>query len=124
MDDPFIILSESSRFELYPSFFEISSLAVLRVVFGCAFKEPSRNSDTISRLKVFVFEERLSAKTAWDNASLAFQHGYRAVDFIWNAYEKKEADRQNKKLFAEVKRCKKKYERWGKVINIIKEYMK
>ena len=106
MDKPFMILGYSYQIELNPCFFDEASLPNIRKAVGCLFQNPLANRKTAHDLHAYLVARQAEAKEAWTEASHIYQNEYRLLQ-----------DLHNRRLLAEVKRCKAAYERWGKIIN-------
>lgn len=99
-------------------FFTQATLAKQKKLLGYVFQEPWRNEETIRTLDAYLPQKQAQAKDAWDNASKRYQKEYTGTQFRYDltANQKRTIEAANRKMLNEVKRCKAKYERWGKII--------
>ena len=99
-------------------FFTQATLAKQKKLFGYVFQEPWRNEETIRTLDAYLPQKQAQAKDAWENASKRYQKEYTGTQFRYDltANQKRTIEAANRKMLNEVKRCKAKYERWGKII--------
>lgn len=99
-------------------FFTQATLAKQKKLLGYVFQEPWRNEETIRILDAYLPQKQAQAKDAWENASKRYQNEYTGTQFRYNltANQKRTIEAANRKMLNEVKRCKAKYERWGKII--------
>ena len=99
-------------------FFTQATLAKQKKLLGCVFQEPQRNEKTIRTLDAYLPQKQAQAKDAWENASKRYQNEYTGTQFRYDltANQKRTIEAANRKMLNEVKRCKAKYERWGKII--------
>ena len=99
-------------------FFTQATLAKQKKLLGYVFQEPWRNEETIRTLDAYLPQKQAQAKDAWENASKRYQNEYTGTQFRYDltAQQKRTIEAANRKMLNEVKRCKAKYERWGKII--------
>ena len=99
-------------------FFTQATLAKQKKLLGYVFQEPWRNEETISTLGTYLPQKQAEAKEAWEAASKRYQDEYISTQFRYDltAQQKRTVEAANRKMLNEVKRCKTKYERWGKII--------
>ena len=99
-------------------FFTQATLAKQKKLLGYVFQEPWRNEETIRTLDAYLPQKQAQAKDAWENASKRYQNEYTGTQFRYDltANQKRTIEAANRKMLNEVKRCKAKYERWGKII--------
>lgn len=99
-------------------FFTQATLAKQKKLLGYVFQEPWRNEETIRTLDAYLPQKQARAKDAWENASKRYQKEYTGTQFRYDltANQKRTIEAANRKMLNEVKRCKAKYERWGKII--------
>lgn len=99
-------------------FFTQATLAKQKKLLGYVFQEPWRNEETIRILDAYLPQKQAQAKDAWENASKRYQNEYTGTQFRYDltANQKRIIEAANRKMLNEVKRCKAKYERWGKII--------
>ena len=99
-------------------FFTQATLAKQKKLLGYVFQEPWRNEETIRILDAYLPQKQAQAKDAWENASKRYQNEYTGTQFRYDltANQKRTIEAANRKMLNEVKRCKAKYERWGKII--------
>lgn len=99
-------------------FFTQATLAKQKKLLGYVFQEPWRNEETIRTLDAYLPQKQARAKDAWENASKHYQNEYTGTQFRYDltANQKRAIEAANRKMLNEVKRCKAKYERWGKII--------
>lgn len=99
-------------------FFTQATLAKQKKLLGYVFQEPWRNEETIRILDAYLPQKQAQAKDAWENASKRYQNEYTGTQFRYDltANQKRTTEAANRKMLNEVKRCKSKYERWGKII--------
>lgn len=99
-------------------FFTQATLAKQKKLLGYVFQEPWRNEETIRTLDAYLPQKQAQAKDAWENASKRYQKEYTGTQFRYDltANQKRTIEAANRKMLNEVKRCKAKYERWGKII--------
>ena len=99
-------------------FFTQATLAKQKKLLGYVFQEPWRNEETIRTLDAYLPQKQEQAKDAWENASKRYQNEYTCTQFRYylTANQKRTIEAANRKMLNEVKRCKAKYERWGKII--------
>lgn len=99
-------------------FFTQATLAKQKKLLGYVFQEPWRNGETIRILDAYLPQKQAQAKDAWENASKRYQNEYTGTQFRYDltANQKRTIEAANRKMLNEVKRCKAKYERWGKII--------
>lgn len=99
-------------------FFTQATLAKQKKLLGYVFQEPWRNEETIRILDAYLPQKQAQAKDAWENASKRYQNEYTGTQFRYylTANQKRTIEAANRKMLNEVKRCKAKYERWGKII--------
>lgn len=99
-------------------FFTQATLAKQKKLLGYVFQEPWRNEETIRTLDAYLPQKQAQAKDAWENASKRYQNEYTGTQFRYylTANQKRTIEAANRKMLNEVKRCKTKYERWGKII--------
>lgn len=99
-------------------FFTQATLAKQKKLLGYVFQEPWRNEETIRTLDAYLPQKQEQAKDAWENASKRYQNEYTGTQFRYDltANQKRTIEAANRKMLNEVKRCKAKYERWGKII--------
>lgn len=99
-------------------FFTQATLAKQKKLLGYVFQEPWRNEETIRTLDAYLPQKQAQAKDAWENASKRYQKEYTGTQFRYDltANQKRTIEAANRKMLNEVKRCKTKYERWGKII--------
>ena len=99
-------------------FFTQATLAKQKKLLGYVFQEPWRNEETIRILDAYLPQKQAQAKDAWENASKRYQKEYTGTQFRYDltANQKRTIEAANRKMLNEVKRCKAKYERWGKII--------
>ena len=99
-------------------FFTQATLAKQKKLLGYVFQEPWRNEETIRTLDAYLPQKQAQAKDAWENASKRYQNEYTSTQFRYDltANQKRTIEAANRKMLNEVKRCKAKYERWGKII--------
>ena len=99
-------------------FFTQATLAKQKKLLGYVFQEPWRNEETIRTLDAYLPQKQAQAKDAWENASKRYQNEYTGTQFRYDltANQKRIIEAANRKMLNEVKRCKAKYERWGKII--------
>lgn len=99
-------------------FFTQATLAKQKKLLGYVFQEPWRNEETIRILDAYLPQKQVQAKDAWENASKRYQNEYTGTQFRYDltANQKRTIEAANRKMLNEVKRCKAKYERWGKII--------
>lgn len=99
-------------------FFTQATLAKQKKLLGYVFQEPWRNEETIRTLDAYLPQKQAQAKDAWENASKRYQKEYTGTQFRYDltANQKWTIEAANRKMLNEVKRCKAKYERWGKII--------
>lgn len=99
-------------------FFTQATLAKQKKLLGYVFQEPWRNEETIRTLDAYLPQKQAQAKDAWENASKRYQNEYTGTQFRYDltANQKRTIEAANRKMLNEVKRCKTKYERWGKII--------
>lgn len=99
-------------------FFTQATLAKQKKLLGYVFQEPWRNEETIRTLDAYLPQKQARAKDAWENASKRYQNEYTGTQFRYDltANQKRTIEAANRKMLNEVKRCKAKYERWGKII--------
>ncbi len=99
-------------------FFTQATLAKQKKLLGYVFQEPWRNEETIRILDAYLPQKQAQAKDAWENASKRYQNEYTGTQFRCDltANQKRTIEAANRKMLNEVKRCKAKYERWGKII--------
>lgn len=99
-------------------FFTQATLAKQKKLLGYVFQEPWRNEETIRILDAYLPQKQAQAKDAWENASKRYQNEYTGTQFRYDltAQQKRTIEAANRKMLNEVKRCKAKYERWGKII--------
>ena len=99
-------------------FFTQATLAKQKKLLGYVFQEPWRNEETIRTLDAYLPQKQEQAKDAWENASKRYQNEYTGTQFRYDltANQKQTIEAANRKMLNEVKRCKAKYERWGKII--------
>ena len=99
-------------------FFTQATLAKQKKLLGYVFQEPWRNEETIRILDAYLPQKQAQAKDAWENASKRYQNEYTGTQFHYDlaANQKRTIEAANRKMLNEVKRCKAKYERWGKII--------
>ena len=99
-------------------FFTQATLAKQKKLLGYVFQEPWRNEETIRILDAYLPQKQAQAKDAWENASKRYQNEYTGTQFRYDltANQKRTVEAANRKMLNEVKRCKAKYERWGKII--------
>ena len=75
------------------------------------------NEETVAVLDAYIPEWVAEHKQGWADASKVFSNGYRDTKFMnASAKEKSAVKRENDRLYAEVKRQKKAYERSEKVL--------
>ena len=116
MNEPITVLVERCTMQINTdAFFTTASLARQKKLLGYVFQEPWRNEKTIDTLSTYLPQKQAEAKEAWAEASRAYQNGYRLPQ-NHPGQNARYIERENKHLMAEVKRCKTKYERWGKII--------
>ena len=112
----------SGRYQLYlPKILDKIPLADLRKkVFDWLFKNlwvDPVNEETVAVLDAYIPEWVAEHKQGWADASKVFSNGYRDTKFMnASAKEKSAVKRENDRLYAEVKRQKKAYERSEKVL--------
>lgn len=99
-------------------FFTQATLAKQKKLLGYVFQEPWRNEETIRILDAYLPQKQAQAKDAWENASKRYQNEYTGTQFRYDltANQRRTIEAANRKMLNEVKRCKAKYERWGKII--------
>ena len=99
-------------------FFTQATLAKQKKLLGYVFQEPWRNEETIRTLDAYLPQKQAQAKDAWENASKRYQNEYTGTQFRYDltANQKRTIEAANRKMLNKVKRCKAKYERWGKII--------
>lgn len=99
-------------------FFTQATLAKQKKLLGYVFQEPWRNEETIRTLDAYLPQKQAQAKDAWENASKRYQNEYTGTQFRYDltAQQKRTIEAANRKMLNEVKRCKAKYERWGKTV--------
>lgn len=99
-------------------FFTQATLAKQKKLLGYVFQEPWRNEETIRTLDAYLPQKQAQAKDAWENASKRYQNEYTGTQFRYDltANQKRIIEAANRKMLNEVKRCKAKYERWGKTV--------
>ena len=99
-------------------FFTQATLAKQKKLLGYVFQEPWRNEETIRILDAYLPQKQAQAKDAWENASKRYQNEYTGTQFRYDltANQKRTIEAANRKMLNEVKRCKAKYERCGKII--------
>ena len=99
-------------------FFTQATLAKQKKLLGYVFQEPWRNEETIRILDAYLPQKQAQAKDAWENASKRYQKEYTSTQSRYDltANQKRTIEAANRKMLNEVKRCKAKYERWGKII--------
>ena len=99
-------------------FFTQATPAKQKKLLGYVFREPWRNEETIRTLDAYLPQKQAQAKDAWENASKRYQNEYTGTQFRYDltANQKRTIEAANRKMLNEVKRCKAKYERWGKII--------
>jgi hypothetical protein len=115
----FTILVERGVIQINPdTFFEKAPLTNIKKLLKLVFQEYWRNKETIVSLNAYLPQKQAEAKEAWAAASRVYQNGYTDVKFRYEltSKQKQTAEVTNRRLLAEVKRCKTRYERWGKII--------
>ena len=85
MDEPFVILVDRCRMELYPSFFDSATLANIRKALKYLFQQPWRNEETIARLGEHLTKKTAETKEAYRQAS---QKDARTAKTIYERYTK------------------------------------
>lgn len=116
MNEPLTVLVERCTMQIYPdAFFSRPDISKAKKLLGYVFQEPWRNKETISTLGTYFPQKQAEAKAEWATASKEYQDGYKLPQ-NHPGQNARYIESQNKKLLAEVKRCKTKYERWGKII--------
>lgn len=105
-------------------FFDNSTLTNIRKLFRYVFHEPWRNDETIRTLDAYLPQKHAQAKEAWERASKRYQNEYTDArsHYYLTAQQKRRVEAANRKMLNEVKRCKSKYERWGKIIAYYEMY--
>ena len=99
-------------------FFTQATLAKQKKLLGYVFQEPWRNEETIRILDAYLPQKQAQAEDAWENASKRYQNEDPGAQCRYDltANQKRTIEAANRKMLNEVKRCKAKYERWGKII--------
>lgn len=119
MNNQITVLVESCTMQInIDPFFTQATLAKQKKLLGYVFQEPWRNEETIRTLDAYLPQKQAQAKDAWENASKRYQNEYTGTQFRYDltANQKRTIEAANRKMLNEVKRCKAKYERWGKII--------
>lgn len=101
----------------YPKALKDISLTNLKKLFALMFGESWRNAEAIEQTEKAIQDSVAEAKSDWDKASKSYTDGYKSDSFdpFMTDKQKRLIQRENKRLFAGVKRSKNAYERFVKV---------
>lgn len=99
-------------------FFAQATLAGQKKLIKYMFQEPWRNEKSAGMLGIYLQQKQAEAKDAWAVASSKYQNEYRTTKFLFNptVAQKRSVETANRKMLNEVKRCRTKFERYGKII--------
>lgn len=106
------------QINLDPFFERSAQLAKQKRLLEYVFREPCRNEKAISILDVYLPQKQAEARADWTSASKQYEDGYISTKYRCDltAGEIQAAETANRKMLNKVKRCKSKYEHWGKLI--------
>ncbi|NCB31427.1 MAG: hypothetical protein EOM66_08470 [Clostridia bacterium] len=118
MAEQVTVLVERCTMQIFlDPFFESSTQSNIKRMLRYVFQEPWRNEETIAVLGAYFPQKISEAKAHWAAASKKCQDDYVCTNlhYEWTAQQKHHAECGNKRRLAEVKSCKRKYERWLKI---------
>lgn len=100
------------------AFFTQATLAKQKRLLGYVFQEPWRNEETISTLGTYLPQKR---DEAWQVLMDAYFRNIKERTSTkyrndLTAKQKRAAEVANRKLLNNIKRCRTRYKRWGKII--------
>lgn len=115
----FTVLVERCVMQINPDpFFDNSTFANIRKLFRYVFQEPWRNEETIAALTEYLPAKVEAAAKQWRTASDTYRNEYIDTKFRHEltAQQKRKIEVENRRKYAEVKRCKAKFERYTKIL--------
>lgn len=108
---------------LYEDYLKQRPLSVIKKLMRIAYDNFSLNSHDIRKIWHYVLSEQDTKRQKWHEESKTYKEEYVALQFLFDLTEKeiKEIKAKNKKLLSNVIKAKRDFERWCKIVALMKE---
>lgn len=108
---------------LYEDYLKQRPLSVIKKLMRIAYDNFSLNSHDIRKIWHYVLSEQDAKRQKWHEESKTYKEEYVALQFLFDLTEKeiKEIKAKNKKLLSNVIKAKRDFERWCKIVALMKE---